>query len=106
MDEIVRDMRVHGGDGPIPPMGYTFRADDVSIDIYLDGDRRDRFTFSVAATVLRGTWELLAQHGFYSVYLVIFLGSEAAENHIGEIIVLRPEPSGTVATAVPAATDT
>ncbi len=99
-------MRVHGGDGPIPPVGYILRADDVAIDIYSDAGSGDRFTFSVAETVLRGTWEILAQYGFFSVDMEIFLGSQAAANHIGEIVALRTESNGTVATAVPAATDT
>ena len=107
MDEIVLGMRVHGGDGPIPPMGYILRADDVAIDIYADDARRGRFTFTIAETVLRGTWELLARYGFFSIYMEIFIGSLEVANHIGEIVVQRTEYSnGTVASAVPAATDT
>ena len=105
MDEIVRAMKVHGGDGPVPPMGYILRADDVAMDIYSDDGAGPLFTFSVAETVLRGTWELLAQYGFYSVYMEIFLGSQATANHIGEINVQNADSNGTVATAVPAATD-
>ena len=106
MDEIVHDMRVFGGDGPIPPMGYILRADDIAIDIYLDDGRGNRFTYSVAETVLRGTWELLARYGFYAVSTEIFLGSLDVGNHIGEIVVQWTGENGTVATAAPAATDT
>ena len=108
MDEIVGGMRVRGGDGPIPSMGYILRADDVAIDIYSADARGRRFTYSIAETVLRGTWELLARYGFFGIYMEIFIGpSLEVANHIGEIVVQRTEASnGTVASAVPAATDT
>ena len=106
MDEIVRDMRVHGGDGPIPPVGYILRADDVAIDIYRDEERGDHFTCSIAETVLRGTWELFAEYGFSNVYMEICLGSQAEENQVGEIFVEGILSNGSVAAAIPAATDT
>lgn len=105
MDEIVRQMRIYGGDGPVPLMGYILRADDIVIDIFSVDGRGSRFTYSVAETLLRGTWELFAQYGFYAVYMKIFLGSLDAGNHIGEIVVHRGVGNGTVTTTVPA-TDT
>ena len=106
MDHIVRGMKVLGGDGPIPRMGYELHADDVAIDIIEDDRLGGRFTYSVAETVLRGTWDLLAQYGFSTVYMEIFLDSLVAANRIGEIVVQMIEENGTVTTAVPAATDT
>lgn len=92
MDEIVRQMRVFEGDPPIPHIGYILRADDVAIDIYSGAIFSGRFTCSVAETVLRGTWELLAAYGFSSVYITdIFLGSQAAENRIGHLAVERTD---------------
>lgn len=106
MDDIVREMRNHGGDGPIPTMGYILVADDVAIDLYTDVASGDHFTRSVAETVLRGTWELLALYGFSSVVMEIFLGSQAALIRIGDIVVGRTQSNRTVAAAVRAATDT
>ena len=106
MDEIVREMRVERGDGPIPPKGYVLRAGDIGINIYSDDSRGNRFTYSVAATVLHGIWELLAQYGFFTVAMEIFLDSLDGDNHIGEISVLRTIRNGTVTTEVPVATDT
>lgn len=106
MDEIVRDMRVYGGDGPIPPMGYILRANDVAIDLASDEGHGARFTCSIAETVLRGTWELFADYGFSNVYMEIFLDSQAEENQIGAIVVQRMSSNGTVPTVVSAAIDT
>ena len=106
MDEIVREMRVNGGDGPIPHIGYILRADDVAIDVYTDEERGDYFTCSIAESVLRGTWELFAEYGFSNVYMEIFLGSQAEENQVGEIYVQGTLSNGSAAAAVPAATDT
>ncbi len=106
MDEIVHGMRDHGGDGPIPTIGYILHAEDVAIDVYPNESRGGLFTFSVAETVLRGTWELMAAYGFYSVHMEIFLGPQAMADYIGQITVQRTESNSTVATAVPAATDT
>ena len=107
MDDIVRRMRVFEGDPPIPSIGYILRADDAAIDVYSDNVHGDRFTCSVAETVLRGTWELLAGYGFSSIYITdIFLGSQAAENRIGHLAVERTGPTALWPTAVSAATDT
>ena len=86
---IVHEMKVFNGDGPIPPLGYILLADDVLIDLYPDQGRGGRVTYSIAETVLRGTWELLTEYGFSNVYMKIFLGSQAEENQIGGIHVLK-----------------
>ena len=89
MDEIVRDMKFFDGDGPIPRIGYILVANDVAIDVYSDEERGARFTCSIAETVLRGIWELLADYGFSNVDVEVFLGSQAEENQIGGIVVQR-----------------
>ena len=106
MGEIVLAMRVKRGDGPIPSTGYVLRAGDIGINIYSDDSRGNRFTYSVAAIVLRGIWELLAQYGFFTVAMEIFLSSLDVDNHIGEISVLRTVRNGTATTEVPVARDT
>ena len=106
MDYIVLAMRVKRGDGPIPPTGYALRAGDIGINIYSDDSRGNRFMYSVAAIVLRGIWELLAQYGFFTIAMEIFLGSLDVDNHIGEISVLRTVRNGTVTAEVPVATGT
>ena len=105
MDEIVLAMRIERGDGPIPLTGYVLRAGDIGINIYSDDTRGNRFTYSVAAIVLRGIWEFLAQYGFLTVAMEIFLGSLDVDNHIGEISVLRTIRNGTMTPEVPVATD-
>ena len=106
MDEIVHGMKDHGGDGPIPTIGYVLRSEDVAINIVPDEIHGALFPFSVAETVLRGSWDLMAAYGFYSVHMEIFLGSQAEADYIGQITIQRTESNSTVATAVPAAVDT
>ena len=106
MDQLVPEMRIDGVDGPIRSVGYVLRADDVLIDIDSDDEHRGRFENSIAETVLRGTWELLARYGFTTVYMEIYIDSQVEANYIGYIEVKREVESGTVTTAVPAATDT
>ena len=104
MDVIVEDMRRDGGDAPVGDAGFELTSGPVIITVFAYEAMAQHFTRSIAASVLRGTWDLMAGYGFYTVHMEIFIGTQAPANHAGQILIESRPENGTVASSAPQVT--
>jgi len=66
---------VHKGDTKIPAGGVIFAPSSVGVSIKSHMPGMFDFTYGMAASILRGIWELTAYYGSYTLVVDIYLGS-------------------------------
>lgn len=83
MNVAVVQCVLHRGDPKIPAGGVVFAPSSVGISIESSAPGKVDITYSVAAAILRGIWELVGFYGSYTVAIDIYFGALNPAHYIG-----------------------
>ena len=98
---IVEDMRDDGGDAPIGDSGFELVSIPVAITVFSYPAMARHFTHTVAESVLRGLWDLMACYGFFTLHIEIFIGAQLGAFHAGQLLVELRQGNSTATSLVP-----
>ena len=98
---IVEDMRDDGGDAPIGDSRFELVSIPVAITMFSYPAMARPFTHTVAESVLRGLWDLMAYYGFFTLHIEIFIGAQLGAFHAGQLLVELRKGNSTATSLVP-----
>jgi len=83
MNVAVEICALHKGDPKIPAGGVVVAPSSVGISLKSSAPGKVDITYSVAASILRGIWELVGFYGSYTVPIDIYFGALNPAHYIG-----------------------